>query len=136
MRFAMIQIHIMKCARGRFSMSKTKNRLNVQFRMPLNYEELLKTEAAKLQISPNEMAKKMVMYQLLSEEDGVFRNVAKLKHILLPTYMIMFKSIFDIMASNPSMTFESATALANEHIFQKANERVEKILESQFGIED
>ncbi|AYN25650.1 hypothetical protein D8682_00205 (plasmid) [Buttiauxella sp. 3AFRM03] len=116
-------------------MSKTKNRLNVQFRMPLNYEELLKKEAAKQQISPNEMAKKIVMYQLLSDEDGVFRNVAKLKHILLPTYIVMFKSIFDIMASNPSMTFENATALANEHIFQKANERVQKILESQFGIE-
>lgn len=117
-------------------MSKTKNRLNVQFRLTQNVEELLKREAAKQHLSPNELAKRMVAYQLLSEEGGVFRDVTKIKHILMPTYIMMFKSIFDVMAQNPSMSFDSATALVNEHIFKKASERVHQILENQFGIED
>ena len=107
-------------------MGQVKTRRQLQYRLSEDLENALEVMAAKRGLSANE---------LNGSGTSGFKADTSIKHTLTTTYILVNSIIFQIMASNPSLTEEQAKEIAHTNIFSKANEHTKKIL-TLLGIEE
>ncbi|MGE6471034.1 hypothetical protein [Serratia proteamaculans] len=116
-------------------MGQVKTRRQIQYRLSEDLENALEVMAAKRGLSANEYAKKVMVAELNGSGTSGFKADTSIKHTLTTTYILVNSIIFQIMASNPSLTEDQAKEIAHTNIFSKANEHTKKIL-TLLGIEE
>ncbi|EDJ8543638.1 hypothetical protein GFF61_15730 [Salmonella enterica] len=116
-------------------MGNVKTKQQIQFRLSGALDLALQKEAARRGMSVNELAKKIVINELTNAGTSTFKADVSLKHVLSSSYNIIHLAVFIILNTNPDLSEEAATEIANKFIFSKSSARVASVMK-QLGVEE